>query len=211
MKTNSVIICDLDGTLIDSREDLTVGVNLMRAEYSLPALDVDTVTNFVGNGSRSLAERAVNGNDIDIDEALSLMREFYTAHMFDRTRLYPAVKEGLQILSDKGYKLAVVTNKPQEPCERILEHLEVAEMFDVILGASSKYQLKPDPEMLFAVLNKTDSSSGNSWMVGDNYTDLESGRRAGLKRCFANYGFGYQLDEEYDAAFDSFADFANSL
>lgn len=211
MKNNSVIICDLDGTLIDSREDLTTGVNLMRSQYSLPPLDIETVTDYVGNGARKLAERALAGTDVDIDEALTLMKKFYTAHMFEQTRLYPTVKEGLQILANKGFKLAVVTNKPQEPCEKILQHLGVANVFDIILGTSALYRLKPDPEMLLAVIEQTCSSLENSWMVGDNYTDLESGRRAGMKRCFANYGFGYQMEEEYDAAFDSFADFANSL
>lgn len=224
MKNNSVIICDLDGTLIDSREDLTTGVNLMRAEYNLPALDVATVTDYIGNGTRALAERSlcdvnnglrdVNNEQnikIDIDEALGLMKEFYTAHMFDKTRLYPTIKEGLRILADKGFKIAVVTNKPQGPCEKILDYLEMTNNFDVILGGSPEYKLKPDPEMLYTVISQTGSSPENSWMVGDNYTDLASGRHAGVKRCFANYGFGYQLEESYDMAVDSFADFARSL
>jgi phosphoglycolate phosphatase len=217
MKTNSVIICDLDGTLIDSREDLTTGVNLMRAEYSLPPIDIATVTDYVGNGARKLAERSLcdvndGKNDrIDVDEALNLMRKFYTAHMFDQTRLYPTVKEGLDILIGKGFKIAVVTNKPQKPCEKILIHLGVADKFDVIMGASPQYRLKPDPEMLFAVIEKTGSSPENSWMVGDNDTDLESGRYADVKKCFANYGFGYKREEEYDIAVASFADFAKLL
>lgn len=208
---NSIIICDLDGTLIDSREDLATGVNLMRAEYSLPPLDLPTVADYVGNGARKLAERALQGTDIDIDEATKLMKYFYMDHMLDKTRLYPSVKEGLQILADKGFKLAVVTNKPQEPCVTILEYLGVAADFDMILGGNSKYRLKPDPEMLFEVMKQTNSAPGNSWIVGDNYTDLESGRHAGIKRCFARYGFGYQQKEKFDIAVDQFSEFAKAV
>lgn len=208
---NSVIICDLDGTLIDSRKDLTTGVNLMRADYDLPPLDVATVTDYVGNGARKLAERALKGSRVDIDEALSKMREYYAKHMFDETALYPTVKEGIKMLRGKGFKTAVCTNKPQEPCAAILDYLGVAQDFDVILGASTKYVLKPDPEMLLALISQTDSTLEDSWMVGDNYTDLESGRRAGLRNCFCKYGFGYQWEESYDLAVDSFVELANIL
>lgn len=211
MKKNAIIICDLDGTLIDSREDLATGVNLMRAEYSLPPLDKATITDYVGNGARKLAERALQNTDVDIDEALEVMRNFYTAHMCDQTKLYPTVKEGLQILADKGFKLAVVSNKPQTPSTEILKFLGVAEAFDVILGGGPQYRLKPHPEMLLAAMQQTGTTAENSWMVGDNYTDLESGRRAGMKRCFAKYGFGYQLQEDYDIAVDFFVDFANKV
>ena len=131
--------------------------------------------------------------------------------MFDKTILYPTVNKGLQILSGKGFKLAVVTNKPQEPCEKILTHLGIADKFDIIMGATPQYKLKPDPEMLFAVMDATDSSPENSWMVGDNYTDLESGRYAGVKTCLAKYGFGRKQKENYNIAVDSFVDFAKLL
>lgn len=208
---NSVIICDLDGTLIDSRSDLTTGVNLMRAEYGLSSLSLETVTNYVGNGTRKLAERALTGTDIDIDEALAKIKKHYQAHMIDQTKLYPTVLQGLQLIKKKGYKTAVCTNKPHEPCLAILKKLGVADYFNVILGATAKYTLKPDPAMLHAIMKQTEAETAGSWMVGDNYTDLESGRRAGLKNCFANYGFGYQNDESYDLKVESFAEFAEYL
>ena len=170
---SGVIICDLDGTLIDSRKDLATGVNLMRAEYSLSPLDLPTITDFVGNGARKLGERALEGVDVDIEEALLLMKKHYGAHMFDETIVYPTVEEGLLLLKDKGYKLAVATNKPQEPCEKILNHLEIGKYFDIILGASQRYALKSDPAMLLGAIDETNSDINKSWMVGDNYTDLE--------------------------------------
>jgi len=211
MIKNGVIICDLDGTLIDSRKDLATGVNLMRKEYSLPPLDLATITDFVGNGARKLAERALEGEGVDIDEALLLMKKHYGEHMFDETIVYPTVEEGLLLLKEKEYKLAVVTNKPQEPSEKILNHLGIAKHFDIILGASSRYKLKSDPAMLYGAIDETNSDINKSWMVGDNYTDLESGRRAGVKLCFAEYGFGYQLEESYDVAVESFLEFAKMI
>lgn len=211
MISSGVIICDLDGTLIDSRKDLATGVNLMRAEYGLPPLDLPTITDFVGNGARKLGERALEGANVDIDEALLLMKKHYGAHMFDETIVYPTVEEGLLLLKDKGYKLAVATNKPQEPCEKILNYLEIAKYFDVILGASSRYVLKPDPAMLLGAIEESGGVIEKSWMVGDNYTDLASGRRAGVKLCFAEYGFGYQLEDSYDVAVDYFLEFAKMI
>jgi phosphoglycolate phosphatase len=206
-----VIICDLDGTLVDSRADLTTGVNLMRDHYSLPPLDIDTVTGYIGDGARKLAERALRGTDIDIDEAVALMKKYYTDHMLDATELYPGITEGLRLAKAKNYMLAVATNKPVEPCRKILEHLSAAAYFDIILGAAAGYPLKPDPGMLYIVMEKTNSLPEKSWVIGDNYTDLESGRRAGLRRCFACYGFGDRGSETADLETDSFVDFIRQL
>ncbi|OGV50635.1 MAG: hypothetical protein A2017_06865 [Lentisphaerae bacterium GWF2_44_16] len=201
---NSCIVFDLDGTLIDSREDLTTGVNLMRAHFGLEGLSVDTVTSYVGNGARNLAIRALQGHDADIEHALSLMKKFYSENMLVKTHLYPGVAEGLGKLHSKGWKLAVITNKPSPAANEILEKLKVKKYLSYVLGGDSAFPLKPDPASLIYVLNETSSLPEKSWMLGDNYTDLEAGRRAGIKRCFARYGFGRQGNENYDAAIDSF-------
>jgi len=116
-----LLIFDLDGTLAETRQDLTTGINQMRAHYSLPALDVETVTGYIGDGVRKLVERSVQGTEIDVDEALALNKQFYAEHMFDETQLYPGVEEGLAKLA--GYELAVLSNKPGDPTRAILKHL----------------------------------------------------------------------------------------
>lgn len=208
---NKIVICDLDGTIVDSRTDLTNTVNGVRAEYKLPPLDIDTVTSYIGNGSRLLMERALKGTAIDIEKAFRLMQKFYSENVLGETTVYPTVEEGIKLLISKGYKMAIATNKPQKPTEQLLNGLGLSKHFDVILGGSDDYQLKPDPAMLNIAMERTGSSSEQSWMIGDNYTDLESGRRAGVKRCFAKFGFGLKKKEDFELAVDSFAEFAESL
>ena len=205
-----LLICDLDGTLIDSREDLATGVNLMRADYGLEPLPVEAVTEFVGNGARKLVERALPGALKDIEEALHKFKGYYKANMFVKTRLYTGVEEGLRILHGKGWKLALSSNKPSDKCEDIVKHLGIDSYFDMILGASENYPLKPDPGSIFIAMKKTGADKSETWIIGDNYTDLEAGRRAGIKRCYAKYGFGHVGSEEYDMAVDSFMEFVDS-
>jgi phosphoglycolate phosphatase len=102
--------------------------------------------------------------------------------------------------------MAVISNKPTEPTKEILRHLKVLKNFSHVIGGSSNFPLKPDPASLMFVLSETMSLGKDSWMVGDNYTDLESGRRAGMKTCFVKYGFGDPRSEPFDLEVESFAE-----
>jgi phosphoglycolate phosphatase len=205
------IIFDLDGTLIDSRADLTTGVNLVRENYGLEPLTIETVTSYVGNGARKLIERAFANTDADLEEALSMMKKFYMENMLDKTELYPGVKDGLKKLSEAGIPLAVITNKPTEPCKMILEHFGISPYIKFAIGGNSGFPLKPEPDSLLHVVKETGSAPEKSWILGDNYTDLESGRRAGIKKCLALYGFGKQREESYDLAVKSFDEFVSEI
>ena len=202
-----VIIFDLDGTLIDSRQDLTTAVNLTRAYYNLEPLSMETVCSYIGNGTRNLIERSLP-EDIDIDEALPIMKRFYYAHLTDETILYPGVQEGLKKLTATGRKLAVITNKPDEAAKIVLEKLGVDKYFDEIIGGGGGHPLKPEPDALLYFAKKWNADLKESWMVGDHYTDLESGTRAGMKCCWASYGFGDPKGFAYDFNAKSFAEFA---
>ncbi len=205
-----LLLCDLDGTLIDSREDLTTGVNLMRADYGLTALPVDTVTKYVGNGAKKLVERALHGADVSQDEALEKFKKYYKDNMFVKTNLYHGVKEGLHMLRGHGWKLALTSNKPSDKCVDILRHFMIDAYFDLILGGSHKYPLKPEPESILIAMRETGAHPGETWIIGDNHTDLEAGRRAGIKRCYARYGFGHIGSEDFDMVVDSFMEFVEA-
>jgi len=205
------IIFDLDGTLIDSREDLSIAVNLMRKDFGLEELSVETITSYVGNGTRKLVERSLAGTCVDIELAIQLMKQHYLEHLTDRTTLYEGVSEGLAELHAWGVPLSVITNKPIIPCQKILEHHKLMNLFGAVIGGDSGFALKPDPESLTHVVRKFSVSPVNSWILGDNYTDMESGRRAGLKRCFAEYGFGWRAEEKPDAEVASFAGFVDFI
>ncbi len=207
---HQLLLCDLDGTLIDSREDLATGVNLMRADYGLEPLSIGVVTDFVGDGARKLVERSLPGSVKSIEEALHKFKKYYKENMFVKTRLYPSVEEGLRLFHGKGWKLALSSNKPSDKCEEILKHLGIAVYFDMILGASENYPLKPDPASILIAMKETCTDKSATWIIGDNHTDLEAGRRAGIKRCYAKYGFGHAGSEEYDLAVDSFMEFVEA-
>ncbi|MFA6293067.1 MAG: HAD-IA family hydrolase [Victivallales bacterium] len=206
-----LLLCDLDGTLIDSREDLATGVNLMRADYGLIPLSVESVTGYVGDGARKLVERALPESVKNIEEAIDKFKRYYQENMFVKTRLYPTVAEGLRILHGNGWKLALTSNKPSGKCEDILRHFGVGPYFDLILGASDSYPLKPDPESIFIAMRNAGSDKSDTWIIGDNHTDLEAGRRAGIRCCYAKYVFGNEGSEKYDMAVDSFMEFVDQL
>lgn len=206
-----VIIFDLDGTLIDSRKDLTKAINLTRKYYKLPPLDLDTVCGFIGNGARKLVERSFAGTGVDIDDALPRNKKYYMEHIADETVLYSGVREGLRKLVAMDRKLAVITNKPDEAAKLLLEKLDVANYFDEIMGGGCGHPLKPEPDALLYFAKKWNADIKGSWMVGDHYTDLEAGARAGMKCCWASYGFGDPKGLPYDFEAKSFAEFTACL
>lgn len=207
-------IFDLDGTLIDSRHDLATAVNLMRGDLGLAALPMPTIIGFVGDGMRRLVERSLRDageRSTDLERATGLLRRHYAEHLLDRTVLYPGVKEGLEALAARGGHLAVVTNKPTEPARRICAGLGILEYFPLVLGGDACERIKPDPLPLLRVLQVTGAAPSTSWMVGDNTTDLEAGRRAGLRRCFCRFGFGHPGTEVPDLSVDSLLDFVRHV
>lgn len=211
MAANKLLICDLDGTLVDSRADLTRTVNNVRAHYALSPLDIDTVTGYIGNGSRALIERSMAGTDIDTDEAFALMKNAYSSNILTETVVYPTVEESLKRLKAAGWKIALATNKPQHATDQLLAILEMNTVFDVALGDSGHYPRKPEPDMLNLAIESTGAAKDKTWIIGDHHTDLEAGRRAGIKRCHAAYGFGNPEPELPDLSVSSFAQLADFI
>lgn len=213
MSKAHAILFDLDGTLVDTSEDLATGVNLVREDHGLPPLTTPTVVGCVGNGLKTLMERALRDapSPIDLEEACDGMRRHYMDHLLDTTRPYPGVLTALGQVSDKGYRLAVVTNKPERPAIEICRTLGLTEWITVVIGADSCPRKKPDPMPLIEALSRLDAGVDGSWMVGDNDTDLESGRRAGLGRCYCTYGFGDPRGETWDVIVDALPDFTAAL
>jgi phosphoglycolate phosphatase len=204
-------IFDLDGTLVDSRHDLATAVNLMRRDLGLSGLPLETVVSFVGDGIRRLVERSLRdapGAAAEIERALALLRGHYAEHLLDQTILYPGVRLALEVLSRHPAHLAIVTNKPTEPARRICAGLGILRFFPHVLGGDACARSKPDPLPLLHVLDATGADPALSWMIGDNTTDMEAGRRAGLRRCFCRFGFGQPGTEVADLSVDSLEEFA---
>lgn len=187
-----VLIFDLDGTLIDSRRDLATGINLMRRHYGLSPLPVETVAGYIGEGIRNLVTRSLSDAPfaVDLEEAVRLDTEFYSQHIHDDTTLYPGVRKGLEQLDRAGHVLTLLSNKPGAASREILRHFEIEALFASIIGGDSGCPLKPDPEAVFVILRAVNGAPGDTWMIGDNHTDIAVAHRAGIHSIFAAYGFG---------------------
>jgi len=205
------IIFDLDGTLIDSRADLALAVNLTRAELDLPPIAQAQVVGFVGEGVRRLLSRAIPERPELLAQALEINERHYRAHLLDQTRLYPGVAEALETFRQRGLRLMVVTNKPREFTGLILEGLGIQGLMAAVVGGGDGPGLKPDPAPLRLALDRAGCAAAGSWMAGDHFTDLEAGRRAGLKRCYCRYGFGDPGAEAWDLAVDDLRELAAFL
>jgi phosphoglycolate phosphatase len=142
---------------------------------------------------------------------MALLRDHYASHLLDETVLYPGVRAGLEALARQRCHLAIVTNKPTQPACRICEGLGIRAFFGQILGGDACERMKPDPLPLLRVIETTGADLARSWMVGDNATDLEAGRRAGLRRCFCRFGFGRARAEVADLTVDSLEEFATHV
>ena len=206
-----LLIFDLDGTLIDSRRDLAGAVNYMRQSMGLEPLECERVVRFIGNGLNSLIRRSIADADVDFDTAVTRMKKFYADHLVESTTLYAGVADTLRQLKEKNLKLAVVTNKPGQAAEKILEELGISVYFSDIIGGDGQFPLKPEPDALLALQKKYQAKPEGCWMIGDHYTDLEAGRRAGFRRIMANYGFGEAREERPDYSIEHFPEIIDLL
>lgn len=203
-----LLIFDLDGTLIDSLDDLTDATNRMLSRFSRPELTREQVRLLVGQGVRNLVERAMPGmTEDEIDEGLAIFLAYNEAHIADNTRLYPGVTETLERLQGRGRELAVISNKNVGLCRKILAILGIEAYFAEVLGADSLPFRKPSPEPVLKLLRDFGVSPAEAAMVGDSINDVAAGRGAGVMTIGCTYGYG-DISElgEADCRIDSFAE-----
>jgi phosphoglycolate phosphatase len=203
-----LFILDLDGTLVDSLDDLTVSVNVMRSAFRLPPLKRHEIRRMVGQGARVLVERALPGlAEADIGHGLEIFLAHNEAHLFDATRPYDGVTDTLGRLSEKGHTLALLSNKNEELCRQLLEHFGVARHFVAVAGADTMECRKPSPEPVLRLMAMLGRTAAETVMVGDSINDVAAGRGAGVVTVGCTYGYGDPL-ELVDASYriDSFAE-----
>ncbi len=202
--TPLLLLFDLDGTLVDSREDLATAINLMRADFSMQPLPLETVSGFIGDGVHRLVARALDGRPADIERAVAIMQAHYEKHLYDKTRLYPGVQQGLDELRSAGHSLALVSNKIVSASEAILKHFGVFHLFQVVIGGDSLPHLKPHPAPLLEAMRLAGFDPANTWMIGDHVTDMAAAQAAGVSSVFVNYGIGHAGDYTPHQRFDTF-------
>ncbi|MGP5550820.1 phosphoglycolate phosphatase [Psychrobacter namhaensis] len=210
-----LLIFDFDGTLIDSVPDLADAANIMLSQLGKPSYPIDTIQEWVGNGSRMLVERALSGSievdphlsDAEIEAAERLFFDAYAAHDTSKTSAYPDVETGLKQLTDAGFTLALVTNKPIRFVPDILASLGWTSYFAMVLGGDSLSVKKPDPAPLLHVCETLKFDPTQALMIGDSINDIQAGKRANIDTVGLSYGYNYGKDirdSQPNQAFDSF-------
>ncbi len=172
------LIFDLDGTLIDSRLDIAAACNHALITGGRQPLSAETIGGYVGDGARLLLARAFNfaPESPELEGPLARFTEYYGNHPVEHTTFMPGAREALVALSD--LPLSLVTNKPRALAVRILEALDIATFFSVVV-AGGDGPLKPDPASILAATTGMRIKPADTWVVGDGTQDIAAGRAAG--------------------------------
>ncbi|WP_310441601.1 HAD family hydrolase [Sulfurimonas sp.] len=189
-----IVIFDMDGTLLDSKKDITISVNHVReAHHNLAPLSEEFIVEAINMEVRNLSQLFYE-TEIYHPEDRELFESHYELQCVKNVYLYEGVEEMLRNLVASHIKISVATNAPTQFALRMLEHLRVKNLFDMIIGADLVNHSKPSPEMLNNILNyySFDEKNHKAWMVGDNSKDILSAASAGIESIFVTWGFSPQ-------------------
>ena len=185
-----LIIFDMDGTILDTLDDLTDTVNYALGCSDLPLRTKQDVRNFVGNGIRKLVERAVPKDCelSEVDKVFADFNEHYKEHCKDKTKPYEGIMDLFGCLYTKGIKTAVVSNKAdyavQDLCKKYFDN-----MFDAAVGQKDSVRKKPAPDSVNEVLEKLHIDRNDAVYVGDSEVDIETAKNAGMDAILVDWGF----------------------
>jgi phosphoglycolate phosphatase len=196
------VLFDLDGTLLDTVEDISAALNQTVAELGLSAFSSAQVREMIGRGVPTLIERALTRRNVapqSVDAAQLMQRfQFHYQQLDERaaykTRVYPGVEAGLRELHARGLRLAVVTNKPRDAAVTVLARLGLMPWINVVVGGDSCAQRKPHPQPLLFACAALKVAPANAIMVGDSQIDVQAARAAGLHIVCVPYGYNEGAD-----------------
>lgn len=204
MSPQPTILFDLDGTLADTALDLCHTMNVLLERHGRSQVPNDQVRSMLGAGARKIMERAFANTGSPatpalLDQLFDEFLEHYSAHIADHTVLFPSVREQLETLSSAGNHLAVCTNKPEHLTHRLLEALNVAHFFPVVIGGDTLPVRKPDPRHLLEAITRAGGSATAAVMVGDSAPDIESARAASIPSICVTFGYTNQAPDTLGA------------
>ncbi len=211
------IVFDLDGTLVDSAPDLQAAANRALAALGRPALSLERIVSFVGEGAPKLIERCLEatggGSSTLAADALARFLEAYGEDPTRRTRPYPGVEPLLAALDAAGAPLAVCTNKPEAAAEAVLDRLGLRSRFRLVVGGDRLAARKPDPAPLRLCFETLGAAAEAGLYVGDSEIDERTAQALGAPFALFTGGYRKKPPEAFEAAFrfDAFADLAAHL
>lgn len=187
-----LVIFDLDGTLINSIEDLGIATNYALEKNGYSSHPITAYPSFVGNGVRKLIERALPA-DVRTEQTIEKVRldfkEYYDKHNIDHTVPYKGIPELLKALSDKGISLAIASNKYDAAAKYIISRIFPDVHFAAVEGQKEGIPVKPDPSIVFGILAATEVMKKDVLYVGDSGVDMETARRACVDSVGVDWGF----------------------
>ena len=187
-QTIKLLIFDLDGTLVDSLQDITNAVNHAISPLGYEPLTPAKARGLVGRGITKLIGAILRDeHKPHLPQVLDRFLDYYTEHLTVHTRPYPGVPETLHAL--KGYKKAVLSNKRQALSERVLNNLGLLRHFDYVIGSDTLPEKKPSPVGVFYLLEKEGIGPSEAMIIGDSDIDIQTGRAAGVVTVAVTYGY----------------------
>jgi len=190
--SNTIIIFDLDGTLIHSIPDMSIAMNKTLVHFKLKTISEEKLQEFVGEGMLKLSENVLkfSGADLNlIDDFFLMYRKEYSENPYNLTTLMPGVKDSLKYLLDKNVHINICTNKRQYVAEKILKLMNLSDNFDFIVGAKENVPLKPHRQMIDFICNQYNSNENEFIMVGDTNVDIMAAKNAGISSIIVDGGY----------------------
>ena len=216
------MLFDLDGTLVDSAPDLAFAVNKMLVELGSTPFSQDVIRGWVGNGARVLIQRALSGNtevssELDnalTERALEIFFQVYQIHTCVETQLYSNVLDTLTALKTSGYRLAIITNKPERFIAPIIDSLGLNGLFELIIGGDTLDRRKPDPLPLHHACQQLSVNIDQCVMIGDSKNDILAAKAAKMESIALTYGYNYGeniANYKPEVVIDNFDDLLGTL
>lgn len=190
MKRYKAVIFDLDGTLLNTLEDLTDAVNHVMRQFNYPEHTIEEIRSFVGNGIKLLIERSLpyGKDNPEFDKVFSEFKSYYTSHCQIKTRPYDGIMELISSLKEQGYKLAIVSNKNQSAVTE-LNNIYFSDYISTAIGEKEGVRKKPAPDTVIKALNELGISSDDAVYVGDSDVDRETAKNSDMDCISVTWGF----------------------
>ena len=202
MKKKDTVIFDLDGTLLNTLDDLRDSVNAVMKKYGYPQHSLEQIRTFVGNGIGKLMERSVPGGreNEQFEQAFADFKSYYTDHCQIKTKPYDGVVDLMKCLSEQGFKLAIVSNK-NDAAVKELNEIYFSRYTNAAIGERKGVRRKPAPDSVYAALDQLGSDIEKAVYIGDSNVDYETAVHCGMDCILVSWGFrDRELLESFDGA-----------